>query len=69
MSKYVPRCLLCGESFNLERMRLGYAFCLPCGDEIARERKFCIAPLNKSNYVCLTDITMLKQLNPKRIGE
>jgi hypothetical protein len=47
-------------------MKIGYALCLPCGDEIAKERKFTIAPLNKSNYVCITDMTLLKQLNPKR---
>jgi hypothetical protein len=64
--KYVPRCLLCGEPFEIQRLRLGYAVCLDCGDEIAKSRKFTIAPLNKSNYVCITDITMLKQLNPKR---
>lgn len=63
---YTPRCMQCGDHFPLERMKLGYAFCLSCGDEIARERKFTIAPLNKSNYVCITDMAMLKQLNPKR---
>ena len=63
---YTPRCMQCGEQYPLARMKLGYAFCLDCGDEIAKSRKFTIAPLNKSNYVCITDITMLKQLNPKR---
>lgn len=69
VKQYQPHCKICDESFPLERMKLGYALCLECGDEIARERKFCIAPLNKSNYVCITDITLLKQLNPKRIGD
>ena len=64
--QYQPRCKMCGEPYALERMKIGFAFCLPCGDEIAKERKFTIAPLNKSNYVCITDMTMLKQLNPKR---
>ena len=40
--------------------------CHHCGEEIAKERKFTIAPLNKSNYICITDMAMLKQLNPKR---
>ena len=35
-------------------------------DEIAKDKTYTIAPLNKSNYVCITDMTMLKQLNPKR---
>ena len=64
--QYIPRCMQCGEQYPLERLHLGYAFCLDCGDEIAKERKFTVAPLNKSNYVCITDITLLKQLNPKR---
>ena len=64
--KYVPRCKLCGEPYELGRMKIGFAVCLDCGDEIAKDRKFTIAPLNKSNYVCITDLTMLKQLNPKR---
>jgi hypothetical protein len=66
VKKYIPRCMQCGEQYDLNRLHLGYAFCLPCGEEIAKERKFTIAPLNKSNYVCITDLTMLKQLNPKR---
>jgi ribosomal protein L37AE/L43A len=66
VKQYQPVCMQCGEHYTLARMKLGYAFCLDCGDEIAKLRKFTIAPLNKSNYVCITDITMLKQLNPKR---
>ena len=66
--QYIPRCKLCGEPYELERMHIGYAVCLPCGDEIAEERTkhYTIAPINKSNYMLITDLTMLKQLNPKR---
>ena len=64
--QYQPHCKICDESYPLARLHLGYALCLDCGDELAKERKFTIAPLNKSNYVCITDMTMLKQLNPKR---
>ena len=66
LQQYVPRCFTCGDTYDLERMQLGYAVCLPCGEELAKERKFTIAPLNKTNYICITDMTMLKQLNPKR---
>lgn len=65
-TQYQPHCMVCDDSYDLGRLHLGYAVCLPCGDEIAKSRKFTIAPLNKSNYVCITDMTMLKQLNPKR---
>jgi ribosomal protein L37AE/L43A len=64
--KHIPTCKLCGEQYDLARLDIGYAVCLDCGDEIAKDRKFTIAPLNKSNYICITDMTMLKQLNPKR---
>lgn len=64
--QYQPHCMICDDSYDLGRLHLGYTVCLPCGDEIAKSRKFTIAPLNKSNYVCITDMTMLKQLNPKR---
>jgi hypothetical protein len=66
MSKFIPQCKLCGRDYDEGRFDIGYAVCLSCGDELAKERKFTIAPLNKSNYVCITDMTMLKQLNPKR---
>jgi ribosomal protein L37AE/L43A len=64
--KHIPTCKLCGDQYDLARLNIGYAVCLDCGDEIAKDRKFTIAPLNKSNYICITDMAMLKQLNPKR---
>jgi ribosomal protein L37AE/L43A len=67
--QYQPHCKLCDESYSLERMKIGYAVCLPCGDEIAKERKFTIVPMHKSNYVAVTNAVDLKQLNPKRINE
>jgi ribosomal protein L37AE/L43A len=66
VEKFIPQCKMCGDEFDEERFAIGYAVCMPCGNVIAKERKFTIAPLNKSNYVCITDMTMLKQLNPKR---
>jgi tRNA A37 threonylcarbamoyladenosine dehydratase len=57
---------LCGEEYDLARLKIGYAVCLDCGDEIAKDKVYTIAPLNKSNYICITDMAMLKQLNPKR---
>jgi ribosomal protein L37AE/L43A len=67
--QYQPHCKLCDESYSLERMKIGYAVCLLCGDEIAKERKFTIVPMHKSNYVAVTYVVDLKQLNPKRINE
>jgi hypothetical protein len=35
---------------------------MPCGELIARARKHTVVPMHKSNYVPVTDRTMLKQL-------
>jgi len=56
----------CGEEVDARRIALGYFCCLSCGDKEAKARKFTIAPINKSNYMMITDIQQLKQLNPKR---
>lgn len=56
----------CGEEVDARRIALGYSCCLSCGDKEAKARKFTIAPINKSNYMMITDIQQLKQLNPKR---
>ena len=56
----------CGEEVDASRVVLGYQTCLRCGDVEAKQRKFTVAPINKSNYMMITDLTQLKQLNPKR---
>ena len=40
--------------------------CVGCGEAAARQVKHTIAPLNKSNYMFISDLSQLKQLNPKR---
>ena len=40
--------------------------CMSCGEKAARRVHHTIAPMNKSNYMVFTDVTLLKQLNPKR---
>lgn len=59
----------CGNLFPAARSRLGYTTCLPCGDKLAHAVTFCTAPLNKSNYMLITNRAELAQLNPKRVGE
>ena len=66
MNKPKPLCLACGEEFSPKRRKIGYTLCLPCGDQKARQTKHTIAPMNKSNYMFITDLSILKQLNPKR---
>lgn len=59
-------CISCGDTFPPRRAELGYNTCLSCGDFAAREVKWTVAPLNKSNYVLITNRDELSQLNPKR---
>jgi ribosomal protein L37AE/L43A len=65
---FTPQCKLCGITYAAERLAIGYAVCCPCGDEIAKKvnTKRTVVPMNKSNYMMVTDMTILKQLNPKR---
>lgn len=59
-------CVVCGGFIDHARYKLGYKLCKPCGEAAAREKRHTIAPLNKSNYMLITDLSQLKQLNPKR---
>jgi len=56
----------CGNEIDSRRVALGYFTCLMCGEKEAKKRRFTIAPINKSNYMMITDKELLKQLNPKR---
>ena len=64
-----PFCSKCGDDFPLARYNLGYRVCLSCGDAVAKQVRFLSAPINKSNYVVISNLDDLKQLNPKRVGE
>lgn len=62
-------CVMCGDEITpRKRVELGYRVCLWCGEDVAREERasWCVAPMNKSNYMLITNPETLKQLNPKR---
>jgi hypothetical protein len=59
---------LCGTRINPKRVALGYQTCPVCGDREARQVKFTTVPLNKSNYVVVSDYRELAWLNPKNIN-
>ncbi len=60
-------CTTCyGGYVAYKRIKLGYTTCLPCGEQQAKQVKHTVAPINKSNYMLITDHDTLKQLNPKR---
>jgi hypothetical protein len=50
------------------RWRLGYSTCLECGQQQAREVKHTIVPMPKSNYIVVTDYSLLKGLNSSHKG-
>ncbi len=62
----IPECIVCGEEFSLDRWALGYKTCLPCGEAASKQVKRTVVPINKSNYMLITDLADLKGLNPKR---
>lgn len=59
-------CVRCGDDIVSGRASLGFMTCLKCGEREAKRVKHCVVPMNKSNYVVVTDLSLLKQLNPKR---
>jgi hypothetical protein len=64
----VASCSNCGDQFPSARRNLGYRTCLPCGDTVARSIRWLSAPINKSNYMLISNPAELAQLNPKRTG-
>lgn len=66
---YTTECALCGDLYPLTRKTLaGYDTCMSCGEReaVGYRNTWCVAPMNKSNYMLVTDPTVLRQLNPKR---
>lgn len=62
-------CVSCGDYFTDRRLTLGYNTCLECGDAEAKLMTWCTAPINKSNYMLISNPAELAQLNPKRSAE
>ena len=62
-------CRECGDLFPAARAKLGYTSCLECGDWQAKQVSWAVVPLNKSNYVPVTNLAELAMLNPKRTGD
>ena len=64
-------CTKCyGGTVPLARARMQIAkelplLCLPCGDVVAKQKKFTVAPMHKSNYMLFTDVNDLKGINNK----
>ena len=61
-------CVVCNEEISTGRYLLGYRHCLSCGEKLAQKRKHCIVPMPKSNYIVVTDYSLLKGLNNSHKG-
>ena len=61
-------CMQCGDAVSDQRYALGYKVCLPCGDTIAKQVKHTIVPMPKSNYIVVTDHSLLIGLNSSHKG-
>lgn len=62
---FEPQCKLCGSVYEAGRLKIGYAICLSCGDELANKVVRTVAPMHKSNYVLITNRADLVGLNNK----
>jgi ribosomal protein L37AE/L43A len=60
------QCIYCGDFVPHGRIELGYRTCMPCGEQQARLTRHTIVPMHKSNYMMVSDLELLRQLNPKR---
>lgn len=60
-----PMCAICGDTFSAKRANAGYNRCMPCGDAQARASIRTIAPMHKSNYMLITDLSDLLGINNK----
>jgi hypothetical protein len=64
---HLPICTCCyAVRVEPHRRKMVRPTCMPCAEKIAKQRKFTVVPQNKSNYMLVTDLDILKQLNPKR---
>ena len=58
-------CTTCGGDVHHKRIELGITTCLTCGERQAKERKHCIVPMHKSNYIVVTNHDDLVRINNK----
>ena len=58
-------CRNCGDDVPIARWSLGFKFCMPCGEKLARQKKHTLVPMHKSNYMMITNMEDLKGINNK----
>ena len=64
---HLPICTCCyAVRVEPQRKNMARPTCMECGEKLARKVVHCAVPINKSNYMLVTDRATLTQLNPKR---
>jgi len=61
-------CRVCGITYPTARWSLGYKMCMPCGESEAKRVVRTVVPMPKSNYILVTDMSLLKGLNSSHKG-
>jgi ribosomal protein L37AE/L43A len=62
------RCWGCGAHVDSRRWDLGLRTCMSCGEAQAKQVKHTIVPMPKSNYIVVTDPSLLLGLNSSHKG-
>ena len=61
-------CRMCGTTYPNQRWALGYKMCMPCGESESKRVVRTVVPMPKSNYILVTDMSLLKGLNSSHKG-
>jgi hypothetical protein len=61
-------CIECGDEVSQGRAELGYKVCMVCGEDRAKRYRHTIVPMPKSNYIVVTDLNLLLNLNNSHKG-
>jgi len=67
-SNHTPECRNCGDQYPTKRWAIGYKLCMPCGEQLAKQTVRTVVPMPKSNYILVTDLSLLKGLNSSHKG-
>jgi hypothetical protein len=62
-------CYHCDLSILPARNALGYDTCLPCGEKEAKKVRHTIVPMHKSNYIVVSDLSLLAQITRPGRGD
>ena len=66
---YLPICTCCyATRVEPHRKHMIRPTCMACGESEARKVNHCIVPMPKSNYIVVTDRTLLLNLNSSHKG-